>query len=171
MQEKCARDAKRVVQALTRRNSEDCLAMETDIFEAVNGAGAYKAAVAEDLHEALRGLFRDEAELFRSGGDLNSDSSSHAHTRSVMCALFRGQRAEGRAVKNRSFGCVDGQRIKAYVNSHPEAFDVWMMLLLQLSDSFLMTMCGVVGVRTAVVSTRLRTELHEILLRAGPSFG
>jgi hypothetical protein len=134
MKEKCARDAKHVAAALSRRNNQDCEAMEGDLFEALSGAGAYKAAVAEGLHEALCGLFRDEAEnvleLFRSDGDLNSRSNSDAHvwaaTRTVMCALFRGQRAEGRAVKNRSFGCVDGQRIKGYVNSDPEAFDVWM---------------------------------------------
>jgi hypothetical protein len=127
MKEQCDRDAKRVVQALTRRNTEDCEALEGDLLQVLNGAGAYKAAVGEGLHEALCELFRDNAEhvleVFRKNG---AEDHVWAATRTVMCSLFRGQRAEGRAVKNRSFGCVDGQRIKAYVNSHPDAFDVWM---------------------------------------------
>jgi hypothetical protein len=134
--EQCRRDAKRVVAALSRRNNDDCQAMEGDFFEVLSGAGAYKAAVAEGLHEALCGLFRENAEhvveIFSSdgGGDLDDSGNPTTHvwaaTRTVMCSLFRGQRAEGRAVKRSSFGCVDGQRIKAYVNSAPEAFDVWM---------------------------------------------
>jgi hypothetical protein len=135
MKEQCGRDAKRVVTALSRRSNQDCEAMEGDLLQVLSGAGAYKAAVAEGLHEALCGLFRDDAEnvveLFRGeGGDLDDcgDPSKHvwAASKTVMCSLFRGQRAEGRAVKSRSFGCVDGQRIKKYVNSSPEAFDVWM---------------------------------------------
>jgi hypothetical protein len=134
MKEKCSHDAKRVVAALSRRNLQDCGAMEGDLLQVLSGAGAYKAAVAEGLHEALCGLFRDEAEnvveLFSGEGDPDYSGVPTKHvwaaTRTVMCSLFRGQRAEGRAVKNRSFGCVDGQRIKKYVNSAPEAFDVWM---------------------------------------------
>jgi hypothetical protein len=134
MKEKCSRDAKFVVAALSRRNNRDCQALEGDLLQVLSGDGAYKAAVAEGLHEALCGLFRENAEnvveLFRGEGDPDyyGNPTNHvwAATRTVMCALFRGQRAEGRAVKNRSFGCVDGRRIKKYVNSSPEAFDVWM---------------------------------------------
>jgi hypothetical protein len=147
MKAQCSRDAKRLVKALTRRNNDDCIAMERGLLFILDGAGAYKAAVAEGLHEALRGIFRFDVEhvleLFRKNDDervkelFRGDTDGHvwAATRMITSGLFRGQRAEGRALfGTRSeglafgarFGCVDGQRIKKYVNSHPEAFDVWM---------------------------------------------
>jgi hypothetical protein len=125
MKEQCGRDAKCVVQALTRRNNEDCIALEGDLLCVLDGAGAYKTAVKEGLHEALCQLFSDDAEhvkeLFHGG----PPTHVWAATRTVTCRLFRGQRAEGRAVKNKRFDYVDGQRIKAYVNSHPGAFNLW----------------------------------------------
>jgi hypothetical protein len=130
--EQCKRDAQRVVKALSRRSFEDCQELEGEGFlDCLNGAGAYKAAVDEGLHDALCGLFSDDADeimkLFQSDG-CTVDGEEHvwAATRTVTCSLFRGQRAEGRAVKNRSFGCFDGQRIKAYVNSSSDAFDLWL---------------------------------------------
>jgi hypothetical protein len=68
-----------------------------------------------DVVERLRELSRGDR-----------DGHVWAATRMVTSCLFRGQRAEGRTVLGTRFGCVDGHRIKAYVNSHPEAFDVWM---------------------------------------------
>jgi hypothetical protein len=138
MKEKCGRDAKRLMKALIRRYSEDCIAMERGLLFVFDGAGAYKVAVAEGLHEALRVIFRygveHVVELYRKDDDMRvrelrrGDRDGHvwAATRIIMSSLFRGQRVEGRAVLGSRFGCVDGQRIKAYVNSHPEAFDVWM---------------------------------------------
>jgi hypothetical protein len=134
MKEQCARDAKRVVQALILRKKGDCIEMEQgDLLHVLDGAGAYKMAVKEGLHDALRQLFSHDAEhvkeLFHGRGTAHIGGDAPAHvwaaTRTVMCCVFRGKRAEGRAVKNTFFDYVDGQRIKAYVNSHPEAFDLW----------------------------------------------
>jgi hypothetical protein len=125
MKEKCAYDAKRVVQALRRRNNEDCIAMEGGLLYALDGAGAYKMAVKEGLYDALGQLFSDDAEHVKELFHAGPPKHVWAATRTVMDSLFRGERAEGRAVKNKRFDYVDGQRIKEYVNSHPEAFDVW----------------------------------------------
>jgi hypothetical protein len=119
MKEKCSRDAKRAVQALTRRNNEDCLAVERGLLHILDGAGAYKAAVREGLHEALCGTFRNDVDHLP---EILRGYTPACLTRTVTRILFRGQRAEGRT---RKCDCVDGQRIKAYVKSHPEAFDVW----------------------------------------------
>jgi porphobilinogen deaminase len=62
MKEHCDRDAKRAVQALTRRKKEDCIAMERGLLDVLNGTGGCNAAVGEGIHEALHGLFRDDAE-------------------------------------------------------------------------------------------------------------
>lgn len=141
MKEQYSRDAKRVVKAMrTRRNTDDCIDMERGLLFVLDGAGTYKAAVAEGLHEALRGIFRYDLghvlelylktddmrarEIFRDGDA--DDGRVWAATRMITSSLFRGQRAEGRAVLGSRFGCVDGQRIKKYVTSHPEAFDVWL---------------------------------------------
>jgi hypothetical protein len=183
MREQCQQDAQRAVQALSRRSTEDCEALEgTDLLECLNGAGAYKAAVQEGFHEALCGLFRNDAdgvmELFRSEGssrwstrkksdnedeDGGEDAHVWAATRTVTCSLFRGQRAEGRAVKNRSFGYVDGQRIKTYIISSSQAFDVCWMHLWPLYDCPLTTLFG----DGEMVSKRMRTVLHEIPLPDG----
>jgi hypothetical protein len=76
MKEQCASDAKRVMNVLTRRNTEDCMTLERHLLLVQDGAGAYKAAVAEGLHAALRGLFRDDAEnvldLLLGDGDISS---------------------------------------------------------------------------------------------------
>jgi hypothetical protein len=98
----------------------------------LDGAGAYRAAVAKGLHEAHCEIFRYDidhvVERFRQDDNVRlrelsrGDSDGHV----VPSCLFRGQRAEGRAAFGSRFGCVDGQRMKAYVNSHPEAFDVWI---------------------------------------------
>jgi hypothetical protein len=127
MKEECVHDAEVVVQALTTRSNEDCARMECGLLKHLDGAGAYKAAVAQGLHEAMCGIFRDDAEhvldRFR-----NENGTHHvwSATRTVMSSLFRGQRAEGRGTRTSNFGCVDGQRIKAFVNSNPAAFDIWM---------------------------------------------
>jgi hypothetical protein len=110
MKEKCGRDAKRLMKALTRRHSEDCIAMERGLFFVLDGAGAYKAAIAEGLHEALRAIFRYDidhvVELFRKDDAMRvrelwrGDKDGHVWeaTRMITSSLFRGQRAEGRAV-------------------------------------------------------------------------
>jgi hypothetical protein len=129
MQEQCVLDAKRVVQALTRRSIEDCAAMEADdgnILEVLDGAGPYRAAVAEDLYEALREAFRDEAENIVERFRASKHPELCVISRAVVCYLFRGHRAEGRVHSTNQVDVVDGQRIKAYVTSHPKAFDVWM---------------------------------------------
>jgi hypothetical protein len=125
MKEKCIYDAKRVVRALTRRNKEDCIAMEGGLLYFLDGAGAYKTAVKEGLHEALCQIFSNDAEHLKELFHGGPPTHVWAATRTVTCSLFRGQRAEGQAVKNQRFDYVDGQRIKAYVTSHPGAFDLW----------------------------------------------
>jgi hypothetical protein len=125
MKEKCSYDAKRVVRALTRRSKEDCIAMEGGLLYFLDGAGAYKTAVKEGLHEALCQLFSNDAEHLKELFHAGPPTHVWAGTRTVTCSLFRGQRAEGQADKNTRFDYVDGQRIKTYVNSHPGAFDLW----------------------------------------------
>jgi hypothetical protein len=66
MKEQCSRDAKGLVKALTRRYSDDCIAMERGLLFVLDGAGAYKAALAEGLHaELLRYNVEHVLELFR----------------------------------------------------------------------------------------------------------
>jgi hypothetical protein len=45
----CVRDVKRVVQALTRRSIEDCVAIEGGLLKVLDGTGSYRAAIAEGL--------------------------------------------------------------------------------------------------------------------------
>jgi hypothetical protein len=129
MKEQCVRDAKRVVQALTTRSVEDCVAMEADdgnILGLLDGAGPYKAAVEQGLYQALREAFSDEAENVVGRFRANKHKELWVISRAVLCYLFRGHRAEGRGNLSNQIDFADGQRIKAYVNSHPKAFDIWI---------------------------------------------
>jgi hypothetical protein len=129
MKEKCVLDAKRVVEALTTRSIAQCANMEEDvgnIMGLLDGNGAFKAAVAEGLYEVVREAFQHEKETIVERFRANKDKELWVTSRAILCHLFRGHRAEGRALKNDQMDYVDGQRIKAYINSHPDAFDVWM---------------------------------------------
>jgi hypothetical protein len=103
--------------------------MEADdgnILGFLDGAGPYRAAVAEGLYEALREAFRDEAENITERFRANKHTELWVISRAVLCHLFRGHRAEGRAHLSHQVDFADGPRIKAYVNSHPKAFDIWI---------------------------------------------
>jgi hypothetical protein len=98
-------------------------------------AGSYKAAQQAGLHDALRKVFWQDADNVMHRFCHNKSKLGYTFTRWLTCSLFRGERAEGKGQRNPNFGCVDSQRIKAYLNSHPAAFDMWLnasMATLQL---------------------------------------
>jgi hypothetical protein len=70
---------------------------------------------------------RDVLERYQGG----SGPRAFSFARDIMNSLFRGQRVEGRS-EAASFNCIDGGRIKSFVNSSPEAFDVWMDASIQV---------------------------------------
>jgi MYND finger len=94
--------------------------------------GAYNAAVRYGLHNKIRhamGLDKADfsAKRYRDAG------SCVFYIKYVMLILFRGQRAEGTSdVSIPEFNCMDGVRIKDYVNSHPDALMTWLQASVQL---------------------------------------
>jgi hypothetical protein len=98
----------------------------------IDGSGPYRFAVQVGLHKAIQGLFQNDLDggmaLYRQG----SPDIVFA-TQFIMSGIFRGQRREGKGQwTGGNFRCIDGQRIKEYVESHPDAFDVWFNASLEL---------------------------------------
>ena len=91
-------------------------------LERLDGAGAYKVAVENGLHEVIIKLCRDDAEnlldRFRNG--TMYDKTSYVHF--ITATLWRGQRNSRGAAGSLSYGQCDGGRIKGFVKSSPEAF-------------------------------------------------
>jgi MYND finger len=95
-------------------------------------AGTYRAAVHLGLHDKVREVLENDRstlfDRFKAGQNLL------CHTHWVMFVLFRGNRAEG---NDHNYSCMDGQRIKAFVRSHPDAHLVWLQASVQLLRAYL----------------------------------
>ena len=96
-------------------------------WKLLDKTGAYKAAVRQGLHDKIRkALERDRDTVhdrYRAG------QAEICDTHLVMFELFRAKRADG---NNRNYCGMDGQRIKAYVTSHPDALLPWFHASTQL---------------------------------------
>lgn len=126
MRETCDKKAQRAVEQMKNNMSGTCgyTRIDNTMLETLDGTGAYRAAVTSfGLNDAIRQLFIDDrAELLSRYAN---PGFAYCYTNSVMMTLFRGQRMEGQGMSSNSFGCIDGQRIKLYVKSHPDAFMHW----------------------------------------------
>jgi hypothetical protein len=133
MKEDCDQLAEQVLHMMEYKSND----IDHSHYDMLDMAGPYKAAVQKGLHKELLKIFQEDLEEVNDRWyDTRMISSK---TGTAMCALFRGERYEGRGVKSRSFACCDGHRIKMYVESHPCAFEAWWeasmaTMLLALDD-------------------------------------
>lgn len=122
MKEVCRKTGAEVVEAMNGQRQ-----MYPDTLGRLDMAGPYSAAVDAGLHEAMRRAFQsetDEAVLLQRCSGV--EGAFYSVTRDVCCAIFRGERFEGKGNKSSSFGSVDAYRIKRYIQSDTEtALDVW----------------------------------------------
>eukprot|EP00978_Attheya_sp_CCMP212_P003722 scaffold7910_cov29-Attheya_sp.AAC.1 len=100
---------------------DDCPAeikINSSLWSALDGAGAYKMAMDLGLNGAIQKLMEDEIEnaedRFRSGELIS-------FTQMLMCTLFRN----GRHIPGGLFSSIDAYRIKKYVRSSEDAFEKW----------------------------------------------
>ena len=133
MKEDCDRLAEQVLHMMEYKSND----INHFHYDMLDMAGPYKAAVQKGLHKQLLKLFQEDLEELDDRWYDTGIISSRTGT--VMCALFRGERYEGRGVKSRTFACCDGHRIRMYVESHPRAFEAWWeasmaTMLLALDD-------------------------------------
>jgi MYND finger len=102
-------------------------------WKLLDKTGAYKAAVRQGLHDKIREVLEFERDTFHDR--FRSGEAVKVYTYMVMFTLFRAYRAEG---NSRKYWGMDGQRIKAYVTSHPDALLSWLhasnLLLTALID-------------------------------------
>jgi len=89
---------------------------------------AFELAYQGGLNDALRSLFLEDTRKMeaRYAADIPCSWTSLA-----VCSLFRAQR-HSRAGTG-SFGKADGERIAAYVRSHPEAWSAWLGACVELA--------------------------------------
>lgn len=99
-------------------------------MDLLDGSGPYRVAVTAGLHGAVKDLFQNDLETclerFLDGSDTTFC------TQFIMSGIFKGQRREGQGTTGGSFRCIDGQRVKSYVASSPDAFDVWFDASLEV---------------------------------------
>ena len=112
-------------------------AIINDTWYKLDGEGTYKVALSLGLHDGIRYMLEQDSKerLFQMYRPPNRSQQqqqplqqrhSHSHiivyTQQIMSCVFRGGRAEGQNNANSAFNHVDGQRIKMYVLSHPDAY-------------------------------------------------
>ena len=128
MKEQSESIAKEVVTRLKDTSIPISRRMSDSLMLRLDMAGPYKAAVKEGLNEGLIEVLRtDQDVLQRYQGGVGP---AFSFARDIMNSLFRGQRVEGRGEATQ-FNCIDGGRVKSFVKSSPEAFDVWMDASIQ----------------------------------------
>jgi hypothetical protein len=141
-----------VLQRLNEVRAQKVLAKffeDRDSWKLLDKTGTYKAAVRRGLHDTIRealGSDRDTLhDRYRAG------QVALCYTPSVMMAHFRANRAEG---NNPNYSGMDGQRIKAYVTSHPDALFTW----LGVSSQLLMALLDAEVVKNSKALSSLRTK-------------
>lgn len=126
MKADCERIGAEVVAAMKvevdKKKSGDRTAKE--LFERLDAAGPYEAAMKIGLHDAMQHLFQLDCKQIRQR--FAKVPCVYIYTPLIMSILFRGGRIEGRGEKSRRFKHMDGKRIKAYVESGlTRAFEDW----------------------------------------------
>ena len=138
MKEQSERIAKEVVTRLKDTSIPLSRRMSDSLMCRLDMAGPYQAAVKEGLNEGLLEVLRTDQDVLQryqqqqQGDGRGGPAAAFSFARDIMNSLFRGQRVEGRGDGEATqFNCIDGGRVKSFVKSSPEAFDVWMDASIQ----------------------------------------
>jgi len=133
LQAESQRTALQVVERLQNPNA----VLEMDPYELnrLDMAGPFNAAVRVGLYPAMQEAFRLETDHEQLVQKRLTDWATpprtermYSLTANVACAIFRGERVEGRGGRSKGFGCVDAYRIKKYLQSSSSssvALDAW----------------------------------------------
>lgn len=132
LQAESERTAREVVERLKSPNA--VLEMDACELNRLDTAGPFNAAVRVGLYQAMEDAFRSETtdteqlvkkRLTDWAIPPPRKQRMYSVTSNVSCAIFRGERVEGRGGKSRGFGCVDAYRIKKYIQNSATALDAW----------------------------------------------
>ena len=135
MKQRCHDDASRLVDLLSSPSADTTpmaisARFNNSVWEGVDEAGPYKIAMQLGLHSVIQDLMRDEIQSAQERFHSNILAS---YVQQLMCVLFRS----GRCFDSTAFSHVDPYRIRKYVKSAPEAFELWFEASMTIVGIFI----------------------------------
>ncbi len=130
MKEDCQQAAETFIEIMGQE-TEDYMNMKVnpDIWNSMDNAGTYKMALAQGLNGTIQALLKDD---LKNADDWNRSGKIGSFVQFINCQLFRN----GRNIPGKLFSAIDAYRIKKYVRSSDEAFELWFSASMNVIQIF-----------------------------------